>query len=122
MAPFLTWYDYGPFSMLFPPHVSLIWLFERGYWIGLALYFLGVASALSVTGMIRRPIAFVGVLPAAFPMFILAATLGTYFDGSTAYAQAVTVGVFTALFGSALLESSYFLYQRRTLEPTADDQ
>lgn len=111
VAPFLTWYNYGPLSTLFPPQVSLIWLFERGYWIGPTLYLLGVAAALSVTGVIRRPFAFVGALPAAFPVFILAASLGTYFDGSVAYAQAVTVGVFTALLGSALLESSFFAYQ-----------
>ena len=122
VAPFLTWYDYGPFSTLFPPQASLVWLFERGYWIGLALYLLGVAAALSVTGMIRTPFALAGVLPAAFPVFILAATLDKYFDGSMAYAQAVTVGVFTALFGSALLESSYFVYQRRTVEPTVGDR
>lgn len=118
VAPFLTWYDYGPIG-LFPSQVSLVWLFERGYWIGLVLYLLGVAAALSVTGAIRRPFAFVGVLPAAFPAFILAATLSTYFDGSMSYAQAATVGVFSALFGSALLESSFLLYRRRTSEPTA---
>jgi hypothetical protein len=114
-VPFLTWFNYGPYSTLFPSQVSLLWLFERGYWIDLLLYLLGVAAALSVTGMVRRPFAFLGVLPAAFPVFILAATLSTFFDGSMSYAQAVTVGVFTALFGSALLELSYFAYRRRTV-------
>lgn len=89
------------------------WLFERGYWIDLVLYLLGVAFALIVTFIARRPVAFLGVLPAAFPVFILATTLSTFFDGSMSYAQAVTVGTFTALLGSALLESSYFAYLRR---------
>lgn len=111
VAPFLTWFNYG-LNFLFPSQVSLIWLFERGYWFDLALYLLGVTIALVVTAMARRPFAFVGVLPAAFPVFILAATLSTFFDGSMAYAQAVTIGMFTALLGSALLESSYFAYQR----------
>lgn len=111
VAPFLTWFNYGPIGP-FPSQVSLVWLSERGYWIGPALYLLGVAAALLVTGTIRRPFAFVGALPAAFPVFILAATLSTFFDGSMAYAQAVTVGTFTALLGSALLESSYFAYRR----------
>jgi len=111
VAPFLTWFNYG-LNFLFPSQVSLVWLFENGYWTGLALYLLGVATTLSITGMIRRPFAFVGVLPAAFPVFILAATLSTFFDGSMAFAQAVTVGMFTALLGSALLESSFFAYQR----------
>jgi hypothetical protein len=50
--------------------------------------------------MIRRPLAFVGVLPAAFPVFILAVTLGTFFDGSMGYAQTVTIGMFTVLLGA----------------------
>ena len=112
VAPFLTWFNYGPYSLLFPSQVSLIWLLERGYWLTPVLYLLGVVVALLLTGMIRRPLAFVGVLPAAFPVFILAATLSTFFDGSMAYAQAVTGGMFTALLGSALLESSYFAYKR----------
>ena len=111
-APFLTWFDYGPFSTLFPSKVSLVWLLESGYWLTPVLYLLGVAAAILATGMSRRPFAFVGALPAAFSVFILAATLDTFFDGSMAYAQAVTFGTFTALPGSALLESSYFAYRR----------
>jgi hypothetical protein len=120
VAPFLTWYNYGPIGP-FPSQVSLVWLFENGFWIGPALYLLGVAAALLVTGTIRRSFAFVGAFPAAFPVFILAATLSTMFDGSMGYAQAVTVGTFTALLGSALLESSYFAYRRSFARSTALD-
>ena len=112
VAPFLTWFNYG-LSTLFPSQVSLIWLFERGYRILLALYLLGVTAALFVTGIVRKPVAFVGALPAAFPLFILTITLTTFFDGSQGYTQALTVGVLTALFGSALLESLYFVYRER---------
>jgi len=111
VAPFLTWFSYG-LNFLFPSQVSLIWLLERGYWPTPVFYLLGVAATLFVTGMIRRPFAFVGVLPAAFPVFILAVTLSTFFNGSMGYAQAVTAGMFAALLGSALLESSYFAYRR----------
>lgn len=112
VAPFLTWFNYG-LNFLLPFQVSLIWLFERGYWIDPALYLLGVTIALVVTVIARRPVAFLGVFPAAFPVFILAATLSTFFNGSMGYTQALTVGMFTALLGSALLESSYIAYQRR---------
>lgn len=123
VAPFLTWFNYGPLTTgPFPSQVSLVWLFENGYWIGPALYLLGVAAAFLVTGTIGRPFAFVGALPAAFPVFILAATLSTFFDGSMAYAQAVTVGTFIALLGSALLESSYFAYRRSFAKPSAHVQ
>jgi hypothetical protein len=111
-VPFLTWFNYG-LSLLFPSQVSLIWLFERGYRILLALYLLGVAAALLATGIARRPVAFVGLLPAAFPIFVLVITLSTFFNGSQGYASALTIGVFTSLLGSALLESSYFAYHRR---------
>jgi len=112
-APFLTWFNYGPFSLLFPSQVSFVWLFEQGYRIDLALYLLGVAIALAVTFIVRRPVAFLGVFPAAFPVFILAVTLSTFFNGSMGYTQAVTVGMFTAMLGSALLESSYLAYHWR---------
>ena len=112
-APFLTWFDYGPTIGPFPSQVSLVWLLERGYWLVPVLYLLSVAAALIVTAIARRPVVFVGFLPAWFPVFILAVTLMTFFDGSMSYAQAVTVGVFTALLGSALLESSYFACRRR---------
>lgn len=121
VAPFLTWFNEGPFSTLFPSQVSLVWLFEQGYWIDMALYLPGVAFALVVTIMARRPVAFLGAFPAAFPVFILAVTLSTFFNGSMGYAQAVTIGMFTALLGSALLESSYFACQRR-LKSSASDQ
>ena len=120
VAPFLTWFNYG-LNLDFPSQVSLIWLFERGYWIDLVLYLLGVAAALSITGIVRRPLAFLGALPAAFPVFILAATLSTLFDGSMAYAQALTVGMFAALLGSALLSSAYFAYQRSFAKSSALD-
>jgi len=112
-APFLTWFNYGPYSTMFPPQVSLIWLSEQGYWIDLALYLLGITIALVVTVIARRPVALLGALPAAFPVFILAVTLSTFFNGSMGYTQALTVGTITALVGSVLLESSYFAYQRR---------
>jgi hypothetical protein len=102
--------------------VSLIWLFERGYWITPVLYLLGVAIALVVTIMAGRPVAFLGVLPAAFPVFILAVTLSTFFNGSMSYPQALTVGVFTALVGSALLEASYFAYHRRFVRSSTFDR
>ncbi len=121
VAPFLTWFNYG-WNFLFPSQVSLVWLFERGYQISLTLYLLGVAAALLVTWVIRRPFAFVGVLPAAFPLFTLTVTLMTFFDGSMSYTQALTVGVFAALLGSALLESSYFAYQRSFAKSSASDQ
>jgi hypothetical protein len=92
--------------------VSLIWLFERGYWISPTLYLLGLTIALIVTVIARRPVAFLGALPAAFPVFVLAVTLSTFFNGSMGYTQALTVGTFTALVGSVLLESSYFAYRR----------
>lgn len=111
VAPFLTWFNYGPIGP-FSSQVSLFWLLERGYWLTPVFYLLGVTVALVVTTIARRPVAFLGALPAAFPAFILAATLGTFFDGSMAYAQAVTIGMFAALLGSALLETSYFAYQR----------
>jgi hypothetical protein len=122
VAPFLTWFNYGPYSTLFPPQVSLIYLLERGYWLTPVFYLLGIAATLLVAGMIRRPFAFVGVLPAAFPVFILAVTLSTFFNGSMSYAQAVTVGMFTALLGSALLESSYFAYRRSFEKRSAFDR
>jgi len=111
VAPFLTWFDLG-LNFLFPSQVSLFWLLERGYWPSPVFYFLGVAAALIATGVVRRPVVFVGLLPAVFPVFTLYVTLMTFFNGSMGYAQAVTVGMFTALLGSALLESSYFTYQR----------
>jgi len=117
----LTWFNYGPYSLLFPPQVSLVWLFERGYPVALTLYLPGVGAALLVTWVIRRPFAFVGVLPAAFPLFTLFVTLVTFFNGSMGYAQAVTVGTFTALLGSALLESSYFAYHRSSAKSSAHD-
>jgi len=122
VAPFLTWFNYGPYSLLFPPQVSLIWLFERGYMISPALYLFGVTTALIVTVVARRPVVFLGALPAAFPVFVLAVTLSTFFNGSMGYTQAVTVGVFTALLGSALLELSYFAYQRNFAKSSANDQ
>ena len=121
-APFLTWFSYGPFSLPFPSQVSLIWLLERGYWPAPVFYLSGVAAALLATGMFRRPLAFVGVLPAAFPVFILVVTLSTFFNGSMGYAQAVTVGMFTALLGSVLLESSYFAYRWNLAKPLAPSQ
>jgi len=111
VSPFLTWFNYG-LNLDYPSQVSLVWLFERGFRIDLALYLLGVACGLAVTAKARKPVALLGVFPAAFPVFILAATLGTFFDGSMGYAQAFTVGTFAALLGSALMESSYFAYQR----------
>jgi len=120
VAPFLTWFNYGPIGP-FPSQVSLVWFLQRGYWLAPVLYLLGVAAAL-ITGMIRRPFSFVGVIPAAFPVFILAATLSTFFNGSMAYVQALTVGMFTALLGSVLLESSYFAYRRSFAESSAHDQ
>jgi hypothetical protein len=121
VAPFLTWFNSGPIGP-FSSQVSLIWLLERGYWPTPVFYLLGVAAALLIAGTIRRPFAFVGVIPAAFPVFILAATLSTFFDGSMACAQAVTFGMFTALLGSVLLESSYFAYRRSFAKSSAHDQ
>jgi hypothetical protein len=121
-APFLTWFNYGPYSLLYPPQVSLVWLFESGYPVALTLYLPGVGAALLVTWVIRRPFAFVGVLPAAFPLFTLAVTLMTFFNGSMGYTQALTIGVFTSLFGSALLQYSYFAYQRSFVTSSAHAQ
>lgn len=111
VAPFLTWFSYG-MNFLFPSQVSLVWMVEQGYWSDLTFYLLGVLAVLVITVVARRPVPCLGVLPAAFPLFILIVTLSTYFNGSMGYAQAVTVGMFTALLGSVLLESSYVAYQR----------
>ena len=117
----MTWFNYGHYPLLFPPQVSLVWLLERGYWPVPILYLLGVVAALLVTAIARRPVVFSGSLPAAFPVFILFVTLMTFFNGSMGYAQAVTVGTFTALVGSALLESSYFAYHRSSAKSSAHD-
>jgi len=121
-APFLTWFNFGPYSLLYPSQVSLVWLFESGYPVTLTLYLPGVGAALLVTWVIRRPFAFVGLLPAAFPLFTLTVTLMTFFNGSMGYTQALTVGVFTALLGSALLETSYFAYHRSFAKYSASDR
>jgi hypothetical protein len=122
-APFLTWFNFGDRTTgPFPSQMSLVWQFENGYQFSLILYLLGVAAALLATWVTRRPFASVVILTAAFPVFILFITLSTFFDGSMAYAQALTVGVFTSLFGSALLESSYFAYQRSFAKSMAFNQ
>ncbi len=120
VVPFLPWFSYG-LNFLFPSQVSLVYLFERGFWPDLTFYLLGVAAALAVTAAARRPVVFVGMLPAIFPLFTLFVfTIQPLLREGQYYTDAFTIGVFTALFGSALLESSYFAYREKELVARKD--
>lgn len=124
-VPFLTWFvepvpDWG---LRFPSQVSLIYLLERGYWPYLTFYLSGVAAAILVAAIVKRPVAFLGVLPAIFPGFTLfvVAVGSLLYPGYYGYTSVLTLGIFTAFLGSALLESSYFTYHTKSLksaEPT----
>ena len=119
VVPFLPWFDYG-FNFLFPSQVSMIYLFERGFQYVLILYLIGVASTLMAAAVARKPVFFQGILPAAFPVYILVALTGDWISyGYPAYLQALTLGMFMALLGSVLLEASYFSYRKRATQREA---
>jgi len=80
IVPFLNWVDYG-LNFKFPAQVSLIWLFERGFYVNLVLYLIGVVVAVLVTAAFRRPVFFLGILPVAFPIFIFAISASKFFLG-----------------------------------------
>jgi len=121
VVPFLTWFHYD-FNFLFPSDVSLIYLIERGFWPVPTLYLIGVAAALVVTAAVRRPVFFVGMLPAVFPAFILIVfAMQQLSYGDKALAEVFTDGMFAAFFGSLILESSHFAY-RRALRRHASNQ
>jgi hypothetical protein len=95
----------------------LVYLFERGFWPNLTIYLSGVAAAFVATAVVRRPFKFMGILTAAFPLSILAVTtIEPLVLGYQNYTQALTIGVFTALLGSGLLELSYSAYRRRMFQ------
>jgi hypothetical protein len=118
IAPFLTWFDYGV-NFLFPSQVSLIYVFEWqaarvasfSVLIGssLVMYLLGVAAAIIVAALARRPVFFQGILPAAFPLFTFV-VLSLLPYGPHVF----TPGIFVAFLGSALLEASYFFHRWRS--------
>ena len=116
VVPFLPWLNYGPESLLFPPQVSLVFLFERGQTFtgNLLLYLAGVAVSGWVVAFAGRPVSYQGMPSAVFPVFILIVTTMTWVQsGYQVYPQAFTLGMFTALLGSFLLEASYFSYRSR---------
>jgi hypothetical protein len=116
IVPFLPWLYYGPFNLLLPSQVSLFYLFERGgaFAGNLVLYLAGVAIAVCAATVAGKPVFYQGVPSAAFPAFILIVTTMTWIQsGYHVYPQAFTIGMLTALFGSALLEASYFSYRRK---------
>ncbi|MGD0636825.1 MAG: hypothetical protein ABSA72_02125 [Nitrososphaerales archaeon] len=117
VVPFLPWFYYGPESLLFPPQVSLAYLFERGQTFtgNLLLYLAGVAISGWAAGFAGRPTFYQGIPSAVFPAFILVVTTVTWVQsGYHAYPQAFTLGMFTALLGSLLLEASYFSYRTKS--------
>ncbi len=68
-----------------------------------------------VAAFAGRPASYQGIPSAVFPVFILIVTTMTWVQsGYHAYPQAFTLGMFTALLGSFLLEASYFSYRRRS--------
>jgi hypothetical protein len=120
IVPFLAWFTYPAMNFLFPPNVSMIYLFE---WQAgntplpldspLILYLEGVAAAIIVVTIARRPFFFQGILVAAYPAWTL--VVGTLQSIGLIYPQYphyLTIGMFTALLGSALLELSYFSYRK----------
>ena len=113
MVPFLTWFNYGP-NLMFHSQMSLIYLYERGFEFIPTLYIIGVAATIISTAVARRPVFFQGLLPAAFPLFILTTlTAQSLFLGYAGYALALTPGIFMALVGSTLLQGSYFFSYRK---------
>jgi len=121
-VPFLTWYSTEVILTPWPSQTSLIYAFEHGYWPSLTLYLSGVAAAIFLTAIEKKPTVIVGALPAAFPIFtlVLQAVMSSLYTGY--YSSAQTIGVFTALLGSVLLELSYFAYRTRSLKGTAESQ
>jgi hypothetical protein len=115
-VPFLTWYSTEGIATSFPSQVSLIYLFEQGLWLYLTLYLSGVAAAMFLTAIEKKPTVIVGALPAAFPIFtiILQAVMSSIYPGY--YSTTQTIGVFTALLGSLLLESSYLVFRMMTVD------
>ena len=117
IVPFLTWFTYG-LNFLFPPHVSLVYLFEwqaRGGYATdlvllqspLVLYLAGVASTIVVVAVVKRPVFFQGLLPAVYPIFIAAREFVLHYRPVQ---QIFTIGLLTSFLGSMLLECSYFSY------------
>jgi hypothetical protein len=112
-VPFLTWYSTEGILIPFPSQMSLIDLFERGLRPLLIIYLLGVAASIVFTAVEKKPVAIIGAFSAAFPIFtlVLQAVMSSLYGGY--YFSAQTIGVFTALLGSVLLESSYFEYRKQ---------
>lgn len=75
----------------------------------LILYLLGVAAASVVATVARRPVFFHGILSGAFPLWIFAVLISNPY-----MPHVLTAGIFTAFFGSVLLEVSYFLYRKKS--------
>jgi hypothetical protein len=76
-----------------------------------------------LTAIEKKPYVIVGALPAAFPIFtlVLQAVMSSLYLGYNS-TEAQTVGVFTALLGSVLLESSYLVFRTRSPEKPAEPQ
>jgi hypothetical protein len=125
LVPFLTWFTY-PVNFLLPSHVSLIFLFEFQVGRGasflmllgspLILYLAGVGAAVIVAIVARRPVFFQGILPAIFPLWGLAvgAVQSIWLAPPDYFLHVLTIGMFTALLGSTLLEAAYFSYSNKT--------
>jgi hypothetical protein len=123
ISPFLTWFHYG-LNLMFPSDVSLIYLFEMkvaGATSVLVLvqspllfYLTGGAAAIIVAAVARRPLFFLGILPALVPTLIVFDVVSSSIEYNyPGYLQVLTLGVFTAFLGSALLEASYFSYREK---------
>ena len=113
VTPFLPWYNYG-MNFMFPAQVSLVFLFQAGYRLSLVLYLGGIAAAIVAVVIARRPVFFQGALSAAVPLLVFsAASIPPVVFGYPRYLQVLTLGMFAALLGSALLEASYFSYRRQ---------
>lgn len=106
ISPFLPWIYYG-LNLDFPPQVSLFWQFEHGIFQTFVFYLIGVVLAVLIPLGERKPDFIQGVIPILLPIFVL---LGT--DFSPYMPHVLTIGMSTAILGSALMEASYFWYRK----------